>query len=418
MDAYAFSFFGKPQESNICPNIKIIGKLKPAFTDNEKELICGDKKTDDAVGDSWKHVPRSQSEFHLKVFLQSRGYFNPILTRTGKTEGLTVDIGKPTMVSKMKGEGVPAEIDLSKKRRIVGYKLTPDLLNELASWLVGRLQANGYGCPDVETFGNPDTGEVDIIVKSGPRQKIISVKDETVAGINHSALDRYNAFHVGDYYNGDNLAITERRVKSSGILQGLNFNHTCEKDGIVVSRVGIEGAPRLVRVGVGANTEGILLLKASWQNTRLWSSASMFDVSTYLSTQQQTVAASMNLYVFGGSRDYLHPEVIVSRQIEDPYEIGDAKTSFLYGTSYDNASTGIKFTAGPVGEYVNTVSGHGPKDSFFLSFDTDLTIRDHLQEFYATNPRTGYMFNLHTSLNDPSFYSTAEAQRVDRKSVV
>src|SRR4051812_41240553 len=61
---------------NVCPDFSLVGKEKIAFSVTETRLICGDPQND-----AWNNIPDSQAMFHLKTFLQDRGYYSPKLTR-------------------------------------------------------------------------------------------------------------------------------------------------------------------------------------------------------------------------------------------------------------------------------------------------------------------------------------------------
>jgi translocation and assembly module TamA len=402
----------KPLASKvICKSIELEGTLFPFFSDNEKRLICGDTKTDDAVGHSWQDIPLSQAIYHIEVFLQNRGFFNSQFIR--EKESLKIILGKPTFIKSITSENLPPKINLKRKRNIIGEKLTPKILNELEKWIITDLQNQGYACPKVKTFANSKTGEIKVEVELLKQQKIVKIEDQNIGGIKSSALNRYNAFSSKEFFEVNDLAITARRIKDSGVLQGINISHRCDEEGVVVERTGVEGPPRLIRIGLGANTEGILLLRASWKNTRFSSNASTMEFNTFLSNQEQRLSANMELFGIGDSRNFWRPELSISREDERPYEVARVRSLFHFGTTADFKNNALKFRIGPSTEYISTLSGEGPKESFFLFLETDLTLRSHDQEFYSFSPRNGYLLNINASVSDQNYYSTVDLNRLN-----
>ncbi|MBC7691281.1 MAG: BamA/TamA family outer membrane protein [Methylotenera sp.] len=402
----------KLKEEKPCPHITIKGENIPKFTDTEKRLICGDPKTDDAVGDSWKSIPNSQAKFSLDTFLQSRGYFDAVYEM--REDGFSVNVGKPTQVKALVGVGSPPDLELFRKRRVVGEILTPALLDKVEQWTAQRLQGIGYACPEIKSEADPKTGIITVAMVPGEKQIAARVIDESSGGITPGILDRYNAFNFGKLFNGDLLVLSERRILRDGVLQGLHFSNACEKEGVVIKRTGIEGPPRLLTVGFGTNTEGLLLVKASWKNTRIGRRASLIDVTALASSKTQQVNATMNWYNFAHtSRRYIQPSIAFIHANENPYEISEVRTQLHEATSYDSQDIGLTFKAGPTLEFIKTARGNGPKDSHFLSFETDTSLTSHYNEFYFKSPRTGYRVDLTTFFNSDPIYSETTAERIN-----
>ena len=66
------------KEHKLCDNITLKeGEL--SLGANEKVLVCGSPKG----GEGWRDVPVPQSQYHLKVLLQERGYLTPRFERHG-----------------------------------------------------------------------------------------------------------------------------------------------------------------------------------------------------------------------------------------------------------------------------------------------------------------------------------------------
>lgn len=400
----------------LCPHISIFGDPSystPNFSDTEKRLICGDSDQKDAIGKSWSQVPFSQARFHMNTFLQDRGYYQAKYDISNdESPSMKVDLGQITYVSQV---SVPFfDFDMKRKRYVVGEPLTPRLLDQIEQWVTERLQSYGYGCPIVRSEADPFTGIVNVKIKTGQKQIVTGIRDETTGGIAAGFLDRYNAFEMGNFFNGDLLTVTERRVTNDGVLQGMHFSPLCKRDGITLRRIGVEGAPRLVSFGIGLNTEGLLILKSTFKNTRIGKRASSYDLTAQASAIHQEVSASVHWYHLPfPSRRYLKPVALFRHQNENPFEIGFLKTQILQGTSLDTQSVGLTLTLGPSLEWVKTLHGFGPTFTHFLSLETHATLTSHDYELQIHNPRTGFTTGITAAVNTESMLSTASAQRLN-----
>ena len=411
------SAFAEIQKETICPKIVFEHDSRDSFTgftDTEKRLICGDTEIQDAVGDSWKDIPFSQSKFHLNTFLQDRGYYQAHYSQESKADGIRiVDAGTLSRVRRLESENAPPHFDLNRKRNVLGQPLTPLLLDQLEQWVFERVQALGYACPVVSSGANPETGVIVIKLQLGSQQKVVRILDQSLGGIAPGFLNRYNAFELGREFNGDLLTITERRITNEGVLQGVHFKPSCQEDGVALLRSGIEGPPRLLSVGFGLNTEGFLIVKSTWKNSRLGKRASLYEITGIASAKDQELRASINWYYLPySSRRYLRPAVALRHLNETPYEYSNLQNQILSGTSYDSQKIGMTFRVGPNLDLIRKIRGNGLKDSHFLALETQVGLMSHGYELALKNPRTGYTASLLMDLNDRSILSDATAQKL------
>lgn len=395
----------------LCPGIELRGEIQPGLSDVEKRLVCGDEEVGNKIGGAWKEIPVSQMKFHLTTFLQDRALYHAQFSQQG--DRIVVELGEPTRVTQLTATGAPESLMLDRKRGVIGEKLTPNLLTVVEQWVVQRLQAQGFACPRVRAEGNPDTGVITAEVETGARSNIVSILEDPLKGVREGMFRRYDAFRMGQPYQGDWVTLTERRILSQGLVQGIHFTTFCEPQGAVLKQEIVPGAPRLLSFGVGANTEGLLLLKTSWRNTRFGSSASLIDVTAQASTLLQQLSASMVWYFRDvPSRQYLKPLFELKHQNERTFQTISQRFQVSPGTSRDTRDWAFAVRSGPTYDVIRTLRGEGPRTSHFLSLETELRAGSHDFEFYRTSPRTGFDSTLTAGLNDKTLFSDVSAQRL------
>jgi outer membrane translocation and assembly module TamA len=414
-----------PPVEEICARFTLRGKLEPALTDTEKKLICGDKG-------AWKTLPFTQARFNIKNFLQDRGYLHPVFIQDqmpsqeelAKAETnapprvaghFTVEVGQPLRAASLTAVGAPAELKLERKRRIVGEILTPKLLGTVEAWVSGRLAALGYPCPKSVTEADPDSGAIVVKVETGPLQNLMSILEEPIPGVSQGIIRRYDAFRLGEIYNGDLLTITTNRITSLNLLQANYFTTTCEKEGAVAHQEITAGPPRLLTFGAGIDTEGLVQLRASWRNARVGNKASFAQAQAQFSTKEQQVNFLYNWYHLPyPSRRYLQPSYRLQHLNHNAYEIIQTRAALQMATSYDRTPLGLEFFAGPVIELIRTLRGSGSlnPNSHFVQLELSARMRSHSFEYWATDPRAGYSAQIVTDFADKDLGSTTSAQRV------
>ena len=399
-----------PPVGDLCPQIILVGKLRPNLSAVEKRLVCGDPDQSDAVGDSWHRIPLAQAKLSMTTFLQDRGFYRPVF----KTEGerLRVELGEATYVTLVTPVDVPPEVDLNRKRNFHHELLTPKLLSGMEQWIYARLQSVGYPCPFVSSEADPDTGEVRLIARPGNQLNLIAVKEEPVESLAPGILRRYDAFQLEQRYNGDLVALTERRISAQEILQSVHYTVTCDKDGATLKQTTISGAPRLLSVGFGANTEVGPLVKASWTNTRLGLAGSLFDVTATGSLIKQSLNTSLTWFPsLEPSRKYLKPTFIFQHDNIAAYETLNSSVGFFPGTSWDDNHRAVSVKAGPSIGITRTLRGEGAPTSRSLSLEMESRYSSHYYEFFSGSPRAGFQAIFTGSLSSRDVLSDVTAQR-------
>ena len=385
------SVSGAEQLDRQCPQVVFDGEKAIGLTDVEQRLVCGDSDGSGPNAEAWRHVPLSQARYQLGNFLEKRGYFTP----TYRVEGsvLHVNVGLQSLIRSWRMEGAPPEFVmkyLPRKRHIVGQVLTPELLTELEQWVFGRLQAEGYACPKLLSKADSETGEIVVRVDPGSQYDLIRVFEEPIPGVEDGMIRRYDAFTIGRRFNRDLMTLTERRMLKAGVIQSTHFKIRCEKGGAVATQESLAGAPRLVSIGLGANTEGLLLAKATWSNQRFGRKASSVSLTGLASYREVSAQGSSAWYFLDyPSRLYLKPTARFLRRTEVYFKELGVQSLFPIAQTWDTAHEGWTAMIGPSYEYYLTQEGTGPPHAQFLSLSAEVTWVTHELEYFRNTPRSG-----------------------------
>jgi translocation and assembly module TamA len=413
----ALPALGAPEERRICPGIVLRGEIDPGLSDMERRLVCGDPNPKEAntdrlkFDDAWKKIPAPQARYGLKNFLQDRGHFHPRFERQGET--MIVELGPVARVTRFEVVGAPETLEPDRRRKLVGEKLTPAILDVAESWVKHRLEALGYPCPKLTTEADPDTGVLRVGVEPGPLQNLVEVIERDLPGIQGGVLRRYDAFQLGKPYSGDLLRVTENRVTSLGLFQSIRFVGACGERGATARQEIVAGPPRLLRFGVGLDTEGVVRVRASWRNTRLGAMSSWFDITAQGSAKDQTLDLSFNWYHLAEpSRQSLRPSLRIRHGNEEFYEFLQARGQFAYSTTYDSQEIGLSLLSGPTFEELRTLRGVGPTSSRFTSWESRVQAQSHYHELFLSSPRTGWQSSVMAAFNSRSLASSLTAQRM------
>ncbi|MGZ3699903.1 MAG: BamA/TamA family outer membrane protein, partial [Bdellovibrionota bacterium] len=404
--------FAGPNAVELCPRIVLSEPVSPGLSDVEKRLLCGDPERDPGVpNEAWRAIPSMQARYFLKNFLEERGYLHPEFRQE---EGHTLVVpGKKARVMSLEAEGAPPALHLEHRRQIVGEVLTPSLLSTVEKWVASRLQEIGFACPVVKAEGDPESGKILVHVKPGEIQTIIDVLEEPIDGVLPGILRRYDAFKLGEPFDGDLLTITEARMMGQNVVETAHFTATCSPKGVVLRQEVVPGPPRIVSFGLGANTEGLIVGRASWRNTRLGKTASWIDVTAQASVREQTLSSSLNWYFYPHpTRVNLNPVLQITHENQLYYETltGRGQLSVVHAPDFRYQS--LNLAIGPTIDYYRTFRGVGPRDFKLLSLEARALLKSHEFEYYSGNPRTGYNIGLVADLNTSAIVSDVSAQRL------
>ncbi len=395
---------GEPKTSPLCPHFEMVKGEVDDFTDVEKAMVCG--KADNP---GWNNIPDNQATFHLKSFLEARGYFNPKFeSKNGK---VFIDVGHRTKATSLKVEGAPKEIRPERLRGFKGNVLNPALLNGEKSQVRQLLESEGYACPTVEMQASSETGALIATVTPGPREPVMSIETDPVEGLDPLVLRRYDAFLLGEPYNADLLGLTTQRTLVDGVVQSTYFTAACTPEGTILRQHVVAGPSRTVALGLGANTERGPVVRASWKNARLGTYGSSLETIASGSFKEQSLNAKFSWYYQNhASRHYLRPELLLRHENINPHDNLTGKLQVAPAWSNDSQSLGWTFFTGPILNFEHTYRGVGPKRFAFLSLGVDLKITDHYYELYKSEPQEGFEVGLQANLAQRGAASAITAQ--------
>jgi len=391
-------------EIEVCPGVVFTG-VKVGLTPVERRLVCGDPDSE-----GWKEVPRAQARRFIRAFLQQRAHHHPVFTvADGK---LVVDPGPATRVTALVGDNLPAGVDLSKRRRIVGAPLTPATLDKAKADINGDLSNRGYPCPDVQLTADARTGEV--LARFPPAETHLAhpIEEPDIPGIDPGIFRRYEAFRRDRPLDQRLLTLTSNRVVSEALFLNSSYDVSCGTAGVrIVHRVA-SAPPRLIRLGVGVDTEGFLLARARWKHSRIGWRASTVEATAFGSTREQSLDALMRYYLRPSSRVHLIPHAVAARTDDPRYEAVSGRLSLMPAFTWDDQDLHLEVRAGPALEYADTRRGVGAQNSYFQSFNSRVEVTDHQFEYFLREPRAGYHATLDTASRVSEISSELTAHRL------
>lgn len=357
---------------------------------NERALVCRDPENP-----SWQDIPLAQREYHVKVFLHKRGYFDPKLRVEG--DRLYVDRGAPLRVSRLDVVGAPEDMDAGRLRRVVREPLTSDLLDRVEGMLLAWLKNGGYACAEVELKAFEEDGRILAAIEPGEKVVFPPVVVPDDVGLFREALQRFDAFKEGQTYDQRLLRLTSTRLESDGIVVNSIFTTKCGDGGIEVIHRATPGRNRLISLGVGASTEELPIVQARWKTLRLGKMGSSIATSLYASLRRQTLQATMEWY-FSRSlpRFFLAPEATLERRDENKFTSFETQFYAPLAASHEIEEGRFTAKAGPAITKSWTFDTQRRNVLTFLSLDTLESYKTHEYELYQGDPRTGFEVRLFT----------------------
>ncbi len=395
---------GAAAAAESCPGVVFTG-AKISLNPLERRLVCGDPDSE-----AWKEVPWAQARRFLKTFLQQRAYHHPLFTL--KEGRLVVDPGKKTVIARLEGENLPAGIDLSKRRRVVGEPLTPAMLDAVKAAVTGDLLNRGYPCPEVEMSADANAGEVLAWFAGGAVHAADPIAEPVIEGVDPGIFRRFEAFKRDLPIDHRLLTLTSNRIVSEALFLNSSYDVTCGTEGVRILHRATVAPPRLVRIGVGIDTEGFARGRARWNHSRIGWRASAAEATLFVSKRQQSFDAQMRLYVSPSARLHLLPQAVAARSDETRFETVSGEISLAPALTWDDQVLHAEAHAGPALDYADTRRGIGPQNSYFQSFNTHAEVTSHLFEYYLREPRVGFRAEFDTASRFSELNSSLTAHRL------
>ncbi|HXH30615.1 MAG TPA: BamA/TamA family outer membrane protein [Bacteriovoracaceae bacterium] len=305
---------------NICPQVVIHGDEDFKLDDTEKRMVCGDPELA-----AYKEIPSYQAEYFFKGFLQSQGYLEPRFETEQNV--LHVHLGEKSylketrVVSQEKKEN--AYIERRTRRLFKRKLLSPTLLNSIESQGLSFLRQRGYPCAKVESHFNTDDSSVTLTLEKLNYFEFGEFEKEKLKGLEDNALARFYPMRSGDPFNEKLLALTEKRMLRSEVVQGTYFLEKCDADGktFSFSQQFIQGPAKSIRFGVGASTEVGPMVRVKWANNRFRPMASHLSASLQASFRTQSLNLTADYFPWTQTpRRSLFSQLELVRESQIDYE--------------------------------------------------------------------------------------------------
>lgn len=280
----------------LCSHIYIYAPEKITLNDVERRLICGDQESV-----AYKDIPLYQAKIALNGFLQNLGYINSQINMKGDL--IEIYSNDKIAVRNIELEGAELEkVPTEKQKDLLddladkfeSYTITPAVLNQMEAYTKAEMRNSSYACVDVKSNGIIDESKVLLNLEHLNSYEFGILERSSVEGIRPEAFERFYPFEANEKFKAYKLSLTESRFLRDGVVQGTYFNESCAQDKFSLAQSFIVGAPRVIRLGVGANTEVGAIFRAKWSNQRYGSMASLLSASLELSFRNQTLNLTSN----------------------------------------------------------------------------------------------------------------------------
>ncbi len=362
------------------------------FSKNELLLICGGNTP------GWRNIPTRQALYQIRAFLRQQGYYRPVVDMGSTTDDrIVIDPGPQTHIEGVTFKGAPEGFGDISYLGVKDKTLNSDHLSELSTWSESRLRALGYPCPQVQVAASFETGKVRVDLTPGKRLRISEIKREGAENLAAEVPTRFDAIGAGDWFNGDYLSLSSRRMMASRLAGYAYSSPSClgNADQSVVQQKISLNKPRYLGFAFGASTEEFPLFKAEWMHSQLDNMASSLRAELYLSSLRQSLAAEWRKFPTTRlPRLYLAPKFEVINATEDVYETFTQKYGAALGYIYDFDHSQLVVESSPVYNIEDSFEGQAPRHSEFLALESLLSLTSHYYEYFQASPRTGYQVQM------------------------
>lgn len=397
------------EKQYLCSHIYIYAPEEIELNDVERRLICGDKESI-----AYKEIPLYQAKIALEGFLQNLGYINSQINLKGNTIEIYSNEKIAVKHIDLKGkelDQVPAEYqenildDLSDKYK--SYTITPGVLNQIEAYAKADFRNNSYACVDVKSNGIVDESRVILNLNHLKSYNFGIVDRASVEGIRPEAFERFYPFEPEEKFKAYKLTLTEKRFLREGVVQGTYFNESCAQDEFTLTQSFITGAPRVIRLGIGANTEVGPILRAKWSNQRYGSMASLLSASLELSFRNQTLNLTSNHFHWPSiPRLSLRSTLDIYRDDQTNYveETLKLRPHLEYRLDTEKRLWTMRFGPTFIWSNYSTKNDQQPEQTIRTgAIEGMVNLKSHLYELYDTHPQIGDNTTLAFDFRHPKF---------------
>lgn len=391
----------------ICEGLAWKGNAPFELSRNEEGFVCGFSEMK-----SWNEIPMAQARLHLRAFLQKRGYLDPEFDRQGNM--LVIDPGKIAKTAAVEFQNMPENFfDDFQPRGLKNQTLNPAFLDKWTGITESRLHNIGFPCAEAKALADPDLKKVWVQAEPGRRLKITEIKRPDTP-LKKDVWQRYDAFHLNEYYDGELLALTTARLKREALAESSYFEHECTDEGVHLRQYAYLGPRQFVAIGVGATTEEYPILRVRWRNSRLDNQGTSIEALSRVSSREQSVDLSSDLY-FWPDQPWLSfvPGVVLEREQERAYETTSLRWLLHLSYERDDLTSRWFFRFGPTQNYQWNVVGPSADYQNYLSFEGHISRVSHEYELYITDPYQGYEWSLNAKSQRENLFAEVDADMLE-----
>lgn len=385
-----------------CPQIEIRGEQQLELNENERRLVCG------GPGDAYANIPLYQARYLLQGFLQSRGHLNP--TFEVKNNVLKVELGPSIRLKNWQVLSSSQPLNLALEEQIARFYanqvMTPKLLDEIERFADTFIKNRGLGCAELKSEFHVSTQTLELKLVGTDPLTFGQVTLTPVEGLAPSALSRFQPFSPGRPFDARLLDLNSLRLSRAGVVQGNYFERRCDSEHqLKLTHHFIPGPARVIRFGVGVNTEVGPLARIRWAHQRFGPMASRLEASAQLSAREQLFQASANLYLWEKSpRHFLSTTLELDREDYTTYEEVRIKLAPHLATTIETTQTQWQLSAGPslISNRYKTDQTNDQRTQNSGVLEFKVLNRSHDYELNDLHPQSGHELLFTGELRHPS----------------
>lgn len=397
-----------------CPQLRFSEPI--SLEEDEIGLLCGIPGVP-----GWTSIPLPQRKIHVQRFLQDRGYLRPKLKEEG--DKLIITPGEKSRLTQLEvktievtGEEIlPPQVPSEWN----GDTLTPALLNTIEDWYEASYRRLGFPCGQARATYVPDS-EGHVLVTMAPGQDKMLIRNEiafpgdVASQYSRGVIERSYAFEDRQRYNDELLLLSAKRIEQVGVLQYADLLVDCSDKSAPILLNGDLGKPRLLRIGVGFDTEQLFIGRVSWSHRRLGRNASPLEVRLEGSFRRQELSGNMDWFAFQEApRFFFRSKVAFTRRYEPSFHLINVESRFIPTYRWDTKQWLMDWGVGPVGRFNRTYDGTALGSRFITAVETVLDVMSHQYEYYFFDQDTGSRFQWSTMFSRYGLVSDVDLTRFD-----
>ncbi|NCN27177.1 hypothetical protein GW915_06325 [bacterium] len=390
-----------------CPHYKIQGDFQK-FSSGEETLLCGDESLVE-----WNRIPQKQIKIHLENILFNRGYPHPKVWWSSAKQ-LSFKLGRSAKLESLVLEGFPPKLREEIRQNILlEGTLDQGRVSSIEAGIKTLLASRGYLCAKLNIRADLNLNRVTVSVKDVELARFGRVLSKDNAKF--ETLKRFEAFEEGWLFDQRLVELSERRIRASNFVSNVFYYSSCSSDQNLesIERVVFPGPSKFISFGFGFDTEEYFLIKGKYENVRLTDDGAKFNTGAFASFRFQELKTGFEDPVLEPEdRLKVLYELSINREEEDNYEIVSANFSPKLVKFLQFKPLSLSLAVGPYLERQWNLEGLGKKNARIIGLDAFVVVESTLHEYYAQQPRSGFLLSSSIKTSHRDFYSDYDAHLV------